>query len=481
MARELSEQHARWLEARKIPCELAAELGLFSRGRALGFPYSSPDGGSFTKWRGPAKSFWVEPAGTKLGLWLLDRLAGSSSDTLVWTEGELDAMALLAAGVEAVVSVPNGTTDRPGHGNIDPLDDKPFAWLWQDGQLHPDIARFKRHVLATDGDHPGQVLRDELAIRLGRKACWHVRYPESCKDANDVLLREGPAAALRMVQEALPIIPDQLVPFSAIPRGSSTSVSSGWGDLDQHLMFAAPEVTVISGPPNHGKSQWGLALVANLARVHGMPGAIIQFEDDVDRHRDDLIRYARAWRTAERHRIELEPEVWMDRMFTTIQPPEAIHEAEDKTLEWLKERIHEAATRHGAQWVLIDPWNEVEHLWGGNETETAYTGRALRHIRALARTYRLLIIIVTHPSKAGGFKTDVSEMTPYDISGSAHWANKPDHVLMIHRPKGIDETMINIAKCRDYRKRGTPGVVRMRFDPRAATFHFVSRETGGPS
>ena len=33
------------------------------------------------------------------------------------------------------------------------------------------------------------------------------------------------------------------------------------------------------------------------------------------------------------------------------------------TSDWLKGAIEEAAGRHGCRWVLIDPWNEVEHLW----------------------------------------------------------------------------------------------------------------------
>jgi twinkle protein len=163
------------------------------------------------------------------------------------------------------------------------------------------------------------------------------------------------------------------------------------------------------------------------------------------------------------------PDAWIDSHFLTVPPPEDIEQTEDKTLAWLLDRIEEAATRHGCKVILLDPWNEVEHAWGVNETETAYTGRALRQLRALARRYQLLILVVTHPSKAGGLK-GADEMTPYDIAGSAHWANKPDHVILIHRERGADETIVNIAKSRDYRRRGCPGVMRLRFDFRTATF-----------
>jgi twinkle protein len=469
----LSEAHARWLEDRGIPCELAAELGLHSDGQVLRFPYHRQDGTvAFVKCRGPEKRFWIEPAGAKLELWLLDRTSAASSDTLIWTEGEIDTLSILPTGAPCVVSVPIGAPKDPGKGDIVPEHDTRFAFLWNsDGKLRPEIDRFARHILATDADGPGHVLRDELAIRLGRKRCHFVIYPPGCKDANEVLRKHGIAGVADLVAGARPIVPDQLVPFSAIPRASNRSLSSGWGDLDPHLMFALPEVCVISGPPNHGKSQFALAIVANLARVHGLRSAILQFEDDVDRHREDLRRYALAWRDGNGGLIAMKPEDWIDAFFLTVPPPEDIEEAEDKTLAWLLDRIEEAAIRHGCRVVLIDPWNEVEHAWGVNETETAYTGKALRNLRALARRYGLLIIIVTHPSKSGGMRSDAAEMTPYDIAGSAHWANKPDHVLLIRRDKA--DTVVSIAKCRDYRRRGHPGIVRMSFNPKHATFSFI--------
>lgn len=48
-----------------------------------------------------------------------------------------------------------------------------------------------RIYLATDSDAPGIRLREELARRLGKSRCWIVRYPNDCKDANEVLIKYG--------------------------------------------------------------------------------------------------------------------------------------------------------------------------------------------------------------------------------------------------------------------------------------------------
>ncbi len=54
--------------------------------------------------------------------------------------------------------------------------------------------------------------------------------------------------------------------------------------------------------------------------------------------------------------------------------------------------------------------------------------------------------------------------TPYDVEGSAHWYNKPDHIVIVHRPdEAINETVIRIAKVR-FEETGAKGHVSMAFN-----------------
>ena len=53
------------------------------------------------------------------------------------------------------------------------------------------------------------------------------------------------------------------------------------------MMLTPPELVVVVGPPQAGKSQWTDCYVANLARVHGIKTAILQFEDSIERVRGD--------------------------------------------------------------------------------------------------------------------------------------------------------------------------------------------------
>lgn len=473
---ELSMEHAAWLEEeRAIPCEIAAEVGLRSVNGNLVFPY-----GSFQKFRSRDKRYWVEPKGAELCLWNEHQLAEphSQDDVLIITEGEFDALSFIAAGYRFAVSVPNGSPTEEVRKLPKYIEeDTAYRYLWNGNKLKPALQSFRKVILATDDDSKGHALRDELAIRIGRPRCWVVEYPTGCKDANDVLKKYGQEILSHMVIQARPMVADRLTKLASIPSsGALKSYSTGWSDLDQNIMFVPPELMIVTGAPTSGKSQWTLALVANLARVHGMKGAILQFEDRSDRNVRDLKRYARSWHGQEKNSINQDPDQWVMEMFQGISPNEQEDGEVDFDLKWLQQAIEEAACRHDCKWVLIDPWNEVEHCFKVNESETQYTNSALRELKRLARRFQILIIVVAHPAKFGAMTKKIDELTLYDVSGSAAWKNKADHGVIIYRSSPSDmETFVKIDKCKDFETMGRPGTVVMRFDPPHATFSFVKR------
>jgi twinkle protein len=485
---QLSDEHAKWLEdVRKIPCEIAAGLGVVSNGEHLAFDYWQNGVLLFRKIRREVlttdgkstKTFWIEPKGAELCLWNEDCLNEPSEAPLMITEGEPDALSFAVVGATHVVSVPNGAIlQKPGEGKIDPKSDTAFSYLWDGYRLKPGLQRFSKIILATDEDHKGHILRDELAIRLGRTRCWFVTYPKGCKDANEVLVQHGPDALQDVIAGAKPIVPNRLVSFSEIPsRADDKRFSSGWSAFDRHFMLVPPQLIIVTGKPNAGKSQWTLVLVANFARLHGLKGAILQFEDSPDRNRRDLIRYAKAWSGQERGGIAGDPAAWVDRMFKTMSPNEDMNEEqEDFDLKWLRASIEEAATRHGCRWILIDPWNEIEHLWGRQDTEATYLNRALKHLKRLARRFQIAIIIVAHPTKEGGKVTSVADASLYDINGGAVWNNKADlGVIVWADDVSSPDRWVKVAKSKDFIRFGQPGTVRLRFNAAHSTYAVISK------
>jgi twinkle protein len=423
------------------------------------------------------KSFMRDRQNAPSCLWNEDCLSEpcSPETPLVITEGEIDALSWLTAGATHVVSVPDGAQlSKRGEGPVVIEEDTAFKYLWEGDGLKKPLAAFKKIILSTDNDEKGRILRDELAVRLGRHKCWFIEYPDGCKDANEVLVQHGADALTDILDGAKPMVPDRLVTFSDIPRRANrVQYSSGWAGLDEHLRLQLPELMIVTGSPNSGKSTWTINYVCNLARIHGIKTAILQFEDDVDRNRDDIERYVSAWSRPGNENTIANPDEWVDRMFRTIAPAE---ESDSYDMAWLKASIVEAATRHNCRVVLIDPFNEVEHLWKVNETESQYTNNCLRDLKKLARQLQIAIIIVTHPTKTGGTVKPISDWSLYDVAGSAAWNNKADHGVIVWREntKSV-ETHIKVSKSKNFRTMGTPGTVVMTYHHESSSFHYVGK------
>jgi twinkle protein len=201
------------IEARGLDPELAAKLGICVKRGTISFKYRSQGRELFRKKRAPEKKFWIEPSGQPLAFWNLESIESlpeSPDEPLIITEGEFDALALVQAGFSYVISVPNGGVKSRTEGSLPITEDKRFSYLWdiEGNDLIPEVKQFDRIVLFTDGDETGLVLRDELAMRIGKVKCAFVVYPEELgktKDANEVLQRYGVSTLQRMVSEAKPI------------------------------------------------------------------------------------------------------------------------------------------------------------------------------------------------------------------------------------------------------------------------------------
>ena len=283
----ISERLIRYLEeVRKLPVELAVEMGVSEYQGRVVFEYRRAgkliwvqhrieeicDGEQTKSFRcyAPDHKTTLKAAGISLSFWNEDELcAMDQADTLrVITEGQFDAVAVKAAGLACFVgSVPNGTTNKRGEGDIDVAQDGQFAYLWEGPdargryKARGGLSTAKKIVLCTDGDPAGLVLRDELADRLDRDRCWYVTYPEGCKDANEVLIKHGVEGVRKLIEEAQPLGR----PLVAV-------------SLDEFLARSLPErkwvvagllqersVAMIHGWRGRGKSWFSMSLGLSIA------------------------------------------------------------------------------------------------------------------------------------------------------------------------------------------------------------------------
>lgn len=127
--------------------------------------------------------------------------------------------------------------------------------------------------------------------------------------------------------------------------------------------------------------------------------------------------------------------------------------------------------RHGARGLIIDPWNEMDHVYQ-NETETQYISRTLSRVRRFARKHDVHIWFIAHPHKLIKDKETQQYAPPtmYEISGGAHWRNKADMGLCVYRPDLTkSDTEVHVQKVR-FRECGKVGVVRFSYVPETGQY-----------
>lgn len=114
---------------------------------------------------------------------------------------------------------------------------------------------------------------------------------------------------------------------------------------------------------------------------------------------------------------------------------------------------------------MIDPWNELDHVFDSREISlTQYVGGAIKELRRFARRFLVHVMVIAHPAKLRKDKDGKYPIpTAYDISDSAHWYNKPDQILIVHRTDE-NKTLIRVAKSRYHNVLGKPGDVELEFN-----------------
>lgn len=410
------------------------------------FPYRRAGEVVNVKYRTHDKLFRME-GGCERVLYGLDDIG----EKLVFVEGEMDKLSVEVAGITSCVSVPDGAPapdSKSYESKFDFLD-------------APELSRASVYLIAVDNDAPGLRLRDELVRRLGPEKCRIVDWPDGCKDANDVLVQFGVDVLLDCINNAreLPIVgahevSEYVEDVQRIYReGIPTGVSTGWFGVDHYYRVRPRDVTVITGAPNSGKSEWLDALIVNLATSQKWRFGIYSPEQGSPAEHFAKLAEKYIGRPFNSGPTERISPTELDRALTWLNDHFTVMEPESPTLEAILEVANQLVLRRGVRGIVIDPWNELEHSRPRDVSETEYIGDCLRRIRVFAKARQVHVWIVAHPQKlqkdprTGQYPV----AGPYEISGSANWNNKPDAVISIYRERGPNakkEVEVHIQKVR---------------------------------
>lgn len=429
---------------------------------AIRFPFFRQGECINVKSRDGKKNFRLESGAERI-FYGLDDMA----EITYIVEGEIDKLSMEQAGFINCVSVPDGAPSPKAK-------DYTSKFEFIDSCLE-EIGRVKSFVIAVDNDEPGQVLQEELARRLDKDRCKLVTWPHGCKDANEVLVKHGVEGLRSAVLSAKDYPVDGLFDvidmwkptFSYYENGEARGESTGWKVFDELYTVKPGEFTVISGTPSAGKSEFLDAILINLTTI-GWKFAVFSPENQpLERHIAKLAEkmVGKPFFNRGRARMNegelLDAQEFLNRHFHFIVPPEEQLKPQD-----IIKLAKIAVMRKGVNGLIIDPWNEMDHTRANGLSETEYIHHTLGLFRRFARSYKVHLWIVAHPTKLQ--KKDDGEYpvpTLYDINGSAAWRNKADNGFVVHRNflNKSDEVQIHVQKIK-FKDVGMMGMCTLHYD-----------------
>lgn len=417
-----------------------------------------------TKFRSGDKHFKLV-SGAELIFYNLDAIKGK--EEVVVVEGEIDCLSFREVGIENVVSVPNGASKG---ARLEYMDN-----CWE----HFDEA--KLIYLATDNDEPGRALRDELARRFGKERCKIVEFGEY-KDANEVLVKDK-LKLTELIQGAEDYPIEGIFSLSSLQQkvidlkrnGLKKGDDIGIVAVNELITWTPGYVTVITGVPNHGKGEFLDQVIIDLSAFHGWPFGIYSPENHpIELHVSKLASKATALSFNHITEVELLEFIreFNDRLFFILPP-------DDLSLSSILDSAKILVKKYGIKGLVIDPWNKLDHQYTGSETQ--YISDSLDRIDLFARVYGVHVFLVAHPMKLQREKDSkrIEVPTPYHISGSSHWYNKPANCLTVYRNFFEDGTStttdIYIQKVK-FKHWGRQGNATLQYDTESGRYYTVGQQ-----
>lgn len=395
---------------------------------------------------------------------------------LVITEGQLDSLSVVTAGIENCVSVPTGAKGFTW---------LPYCWDW--------INQFEEVVVFGDYENKTITLLDELSKRL-KCVVKHVREEDykDCKDANELLLKYGTDHVRSCVENAISIPVNHVIELADVEDINIYDIEklpTGISELDRLLYGGLPfgGVCLLSGKRGEGKSTLGSQILLSaldngycgMAYSGELPNSMFKSWFNLQaagpRHLFEYKdRYGDTGYAVSKTNKQLIDNWHRGRMF--MYDNKIINGDERESLLDIIEGV---IMRNGVRVVLLD------NLMTGIDLEVAYgsdkyerQSQFVKKLTRLALTHNVLIILIAHKRK-NSFSQDEND----EVSGSGDISNLATVVISYGKDKEIAETerMLTCSKNRLFGKTNTKGWVT-KFDEKSKRIYGngdnVNREYG---
>ena len=224
--------------------------------------------------------------------------------------------------------------------------------------------------------------------------------------------------------------------------------------------------TVVTGVPNHGKSNFIDQLAVNLVKKERWRFAVFSPEHSTANHIRRLSEkvVGKPFDIGPNERMSrqelFDAMLLLDDMFHFIECEDTI-----PSIDWLLGKAKSACMRYGVKGIIIDPYNEIDATRDGNKREDEHIRDLISKCKQFCRTHEVAMWMVAHPAKMQRNQEGIIPAPSlYDVSGSAHWNNMADVGLVVHRDFETDETRVITRKIREQGLYGNIGECFFRYN-----------------
>ena len=414
---------------------------------------------------------------------------------LIITEGEKDRLTLMSCGFPYVLSIANGAQT-----NIDESHEAFEEW----------IAQVEEIIICGDTDRPGRGMVKALLNAYTARAKV-VHLSGNRKDISDVYAAFGANEVRRIIQEAEDVAAQDIYDLhqhepdilEVMMGNYDKGYDVGMGMLTDRIFHPTSDggLIILTGIPNSGKTDFLNCMMTHLMCHCHKKIAFFSFElTDKRKHYRNIARIALGEANLEQYGNT--PDSRQNEAYIKGTLSNTVDYLNNHMFDFvLKEQtlptpatiIHAAEKQRkgkGLHYLVIDPYIFVNVSEGHERsTETEQVKVMLTSIQNWSRMHGIWTVIVAHPriQRKDGTQADYSDLSLYDIAGSAQWANLADYLFTVKRVNKPEEhklyTVVNMLKVRDqeFCQTGKVYYVRQpcgRYDERASEEECIAEQAG---
>ncbi len=476
----------KWFQERSISKETVDALDIYESNNQICFPYKKDGKTVNVKYRTYDKRFKQHPNAQRT-LFNIDSVKEHWEKTgeknIIICEGEMDVISYYEIGIKYAVTLPDGASKVVKYD----LNDLRFRAL-QNCDFLNDVEKV---FIATDQDEAGECLHRELVHRFGKDRSFSIQFPNQLgdvvtKDANECLTKFGKSELEKTLKTAKPYPIDGIYTIQDYKKDiydmydgkTQKPLSTGFGILDMIYKIQPATFHVVTGVPNHGKSNFLDQIAVNLNQMYGWKFAIFSPEHSTPQHIRRVVEKIakKGFDIGSQNRMNKEE---LKNSLRILNNNFYFMENKDKipNIEWILEKAKQSILKFGVKGVIIDPYSEINSTREGNKREDEHIRDIISKAKKFARTHEIVLWMVAHPSKLPRDNGKINPPTLYDISGSAHWNNLSDVGIVIHRDFDNQKTQVIVRKVREQGLYGNIGECFFEFDLQERVYkEFISEQ-----